>query len=138
MRVTFDKFWGDRLIQFDASLALVYSLEPFDPDFLTHGGPSAYPPDRSRALLPTSIRIGWANASADGHVAEAMRLSAASLVEAGIKDGQDLKNAALYPNYALFGTPLKAMYGKHLERLRKIRKRYDPGNVMGLAGGWKF
>jgi hypothetical protein len=67
-----------------------------------------------------------------------MRLSAASLVEAGIKDGQDLKNAALYPNYALFGTPLKAMYGKHLERLRKIRKRYDPGNVMGLAGGWKF
>ena len=67
-----------------------------------------------------------------------MRLSAASLVEAGIQDGQDLKNAAPYVNYALFGTPLEAMYGEHLERLREIKKKYDPEDVMGLAGGWKF
>jgi hypothetical protein len=32
-------------------------------------------------------------------------------------------------------TPLEAMYG---ERLREIKKRYDPEDVMGLAGGWKF
>ena len=71
-------------------------------------------------------------------MADAMRLSAASLVEAGIKDGQDLKNAAPYVNYALFGTPLETMYGQHLERLREIREEYDPKDVMGLAGGWKF
>jgi hypothetical protein len=71
-------------------------------------------------------------------MADAMRRSAASLVEAGIEDGQDLKNAGPYVNYALFGTSLETMYGKHLERLRKIRKRYDPEDIMGLAGGWKF
>jgi len=71
-------------------------------------------------------------------MAEAMRLSATSLVEAGIRDGQDLKDAALYVNYALLGTPLEAMYGEHLGRLREIKKKYDPGDVMGLAGGWKF
>ena len=71
-------------------------------------------------------------------MSDALRLSAASLVEAGIKDGQDLKNAAPYVNYALFGTPLETMYGEHLERLRGIKKKYDPENVMGLAGGWKF
>jgi hypothetical protein len=136
--MSFDKFWGERLSEYDDSVLLVYSLDPFESDFLTHGGPSAYPPDRSRAVLPSSIYLGWTNASVDGYIADAMRLSAASLVEAGIQDGQDLKNAAPYINYALFGTPLETMYGKHLERLRGIRKRYDPEDVMGLAGGWKF
>lgn len=36
-------------------------------------------------------------------MADALRVSAATLVEAGIKDGQDLKNAAAYVNYALLG-----------------------------------
>ena len=49
-----------------------------------------------------------------------------------------MKNAAPYVNYALFGTPLEAMYGEHLGRLREIKKKYDPEDVMGLAGGWKF
>lgn len=39
-----------------------------------------------------------------------MRLSAVSLVEAGIQDGQGLKNTA---PYALFGTPLETMCGEH-------------------------
>ena len=67
-----------------------------------------------------------------------MHHSAASLVEAGIKEGQDLGYAAPYVKYALFGTPLKTMYGESLEQLREIKKRYDPDNVMGLTGGWKF
>jgi len=136
--VTFDKFWGDILSQYDPSVLVVYSLEPFESDFLTHGEPSAYPPDRRHAVLPSSIHLGWTNASVDGFVADALRLSTASLVEAGIRDGQDLKNAAPYVNYALFGTSVETMYGEHLERLRKIKKRYDPKDVMGLAGGWKF
>jgi hypothetical protein len=97
---------------------LVYSLDPFEPDILSHGGPSAYPPDRSLAVFPSSIYLGWTNSSADGFMAEVIRFSHASLVEAGIKDGQDLKNAAPYVNYALFGTSLKTMYGDHLERPR--------------------
>jgi len=38
----------------------------------------------------------------------------------------------LYVNYALFGTPLGAMYGEHLERLREIKKRYNPEDVWDL------
>jgi Berberine and berberine like len=71
-------------------------------------------------------------------MADAMHRSAASILAAGIKDGQDLTNKAPYVNYALFGTPLERMYGGHLERLREIRQRYDPEDVMRLAGGWKF
>ena len=132
------KFWGDILRQYDDSVFLFYVIEPFEPDFLTHGEPSAYPPDRSLAVLPSLVYVSWTNASADEFMTDAIRLSAASLVEAGIQDGQDLKNAAPYVNYALFGTPLERMYGGHLERLREIRKKYDPNDIMSLAGGWKF
>ena len=69
---------------------------------------------------------------------EAMRHSAASFSEAGTQNGQDLKNAALNANYALFGIPLQTMYGEHLGRLREIGKKYDADIVMELAGGWKF
>ncbi|KIJ06536.1 hypothetical protein PAXINDRAFT_80333 [Paxillus involutus ATCC 200175] len=44
----------------------------------------------------------------------------------------------LYSNYAIVGTPVEEIYGDSLPRLRKIKEAVDPGNVMGLAGGWKF
>ena len=55
-----------------------------------------------------------------------------------IKDGQDLEDAAHYTNYALYGTPLEKMYGKNVERLRAIKKKYDPFHVMDLTGGFRF
>jgi FAD/FMN-containing dehydrogenase len=61
-----------------------------------------------------------------------MRELSESIIKAGIEDGQDLKHAALY------GTPLKKMYGGNVERLQKIRKRYDPHRVMDLTGSFKF
>ena len=132
------KFWGDRLTKYDNSTLVVYSLDPFEPDILTHGGPSAYPPNRPLAVLPSSIFLGWTNESVDHLMADAMRISAATLVVAGIQDGQNLTDAAPYVNYAFLGTPVESMYGDNSERLRGIRRRYDPGDVMGHAGGWKF
>jgi hypothetical protein len=55
--------------------------------------------------------------------------SAARICDVAIKDGQDIANAPLYPNYAIFSTPLKDMYG---------RKTVDPDNVLGLTGGFRF
>jgi hypothetical protein len=132
------KFWSDRLRQYDDSMSFFYVIELFELDFLTHGGPSAYPPDRSLAVFPSIVYVTRTNASVDGFITDAIRLSTASLIEAGIQDGQDLKNAAPYVNYALIGTPVERMYGGHLKRLREIRKKYDPEDIMGLAGGWKF
>ncbi|KAI9451168.1 FAD dependent oxidoreductase [Lactarius psammicola] len=132
------KFWGERLSELDKNSLIIYSVDPFESDYLTHGGPSAYPPDRSRAVLPSNIYFGWSNQSADESMASAIRSSAASLIASGIRDGQDLENAATYVNYAMFGTPLEKIYGVHLELLREIRRKYDPDDVMYLTGGWKF
>ena len=71
-------------------------------------------------------------------MAFALRNMTATIHAAALADGQNVSNAAEYMNYALYGTPLKGIYGGNLERLREIRAKIDPNNVMGLTGGWKF
>jgi len=66
-----------------------------------------------------------------------MRLSAVLLVKAMTQDRQDLRNAVPYVSYALFGTPVEAMHGENQDRLHEIKK-YNPDDVMGLAGRWKI
>jgi hypothetical protein len=130
--------WGRRLQALDENVALALVLEPFDKDIFSHGTASAYPPDRSHAIFPSSLTFEWSNASLDDTMAFALRNISNSIRAAALADGQDVSHAALYPNYALFGTPLEDMYGGNVERLRKIKAAIDPEDVMGLAGGWKF
>ena len=54
-----------------------------------------------------------------------------------LADGQDLSDAAVYVNYAVFDTPLQDIYGQNVPRLRKIRGEIDPEGIMGLAGGFE-
>ena len=132
------QFWGAHLSTLDANVTVVSSFEPFDKGLFSHGSGSAYPPDRSQAVLPTSLTIQWSNASLDETMAFAIRNMSSTIHAAALADGQNVSHAAKYVNYALFGTPLEDMYGGNVERLRKIRAEIDPEDVMGLAGGWKF
>ena len=80
----------------------------------------------------------WSHASLDKTVADVLRNSAKTIHDVAITDGQNLTDAAVYVNYALFDTPLKDMYGGNLARLRSIKAKIDPDKVMDLAGGFKF
>jgi hypothetical protein len=132
------QFWGERLWALDKNVTLSAGLEPFDKGLFTHGSPSAYPPDRSHAILPSALNLLWSDASLDETMACALRQFSDAIRAAALADGQDVSHAAKYVNYALFGTPLEDMYGGNLGRLREIRANIDPEDVMGLAGGWKF
>ena len=132
------QIWGDRLNEKDKDTMVIFNLDAFESDIFTHGAPSAYPPDRSHTILPSSLFLAWSDKSLDKYMYDSMRSLSASIIEAGIKDGQDLENAAHYTNYALYGTPLEKMYGKNVEWLREIKNKYDPFRVMDLTGGFKF
>ena len=119
-------------------MAVAISLEPFTSGLFSHGTPSAYPPDRSHVFFPSAINYLWSNASLDGTIAHALHQNTEQARAAVLADGQDLSHASIYVNYALFGTPLKDIYGAHVERLRKIRAEIDPAGIMGLAGGFKL
>jgi hypothetical protein len=134
----FSQFWGSKLFPLDPTFQVAAFEEPFDQGLFTHGGPSAYPPDRSRLYFPSILTFSWSNSSLDETMTRGIREGGDNLRTAAIKDGQDIKHAAVYPNYALFDTPLEDMYGENVPRLRALRRTIDPEDVMGLAGGFKF
>ena len=122
----------------DKNAAIHTTLEPFDSKLFAHGSHSAYPPDRSRPLFPTVVEATYSDASLDDTVARALRHYSDAVKAAADADGQNVSHAAVYPNYALSGTPLKDLYGANVQRLRAIRRAVDPENVMGLTGGFKL
>ncbi len=123
----------------DVAGAVSYDVEPFLPSLFSHSNsPSAYPPDRSRALFPTNVYFAWTSSSKDSDVAAALLQSTNTIRTAAMAEGQNLTDVALYGNYALLRTPVEDLYRQNLPRLRSIRNMVDPNNVMALAGGFKF
>ncbi|KAJ7581443.1 FAD dependent oxidoreductase [Mycena floridula] len=147
-------FWGARMSILDTGLFLSYAIEPFLPTALNHSGvlPSAYPPfsSRSLGLLPSNIYFSWVADPAklldlglslldfDAQFHDAARQSAAQLQKVALAEGSAIAGSQIYPNYAIFDTPLSGMYGDNVGRLQALRARVDPGGVMAAAGGWKF
>ena len=132
------QFSGKQVSALDSTAVVSSALEPFDSGVFSHGSPSTYPPDRSRAVFPSVLNIAWSNASLDKTMADLLRDGAKTIRGVAIADGQNLSHAAVYVNYALFDTPLEDMYGGNLARLRSIKAKIDPERVMDLAGGFKF
>lgn len=82
--------------------------------------------------------IAWTLPEDDAAMHNATVSSALQLTNAAVAAGQEVGDAPLYPNYAVASTPLERIYGDQLDKLQAIKQQYDPGNVMGLAGGWKL
>ncbi|KAI0266243.1 FAD dependent oxidoreductase [Gloeopeniophorella convolvens] len=130
--------WSEKLTGLDPGLFLVYNLEPFDKGLFTHGSPSAYPADRSIFAQPSNVNYGWEDPANDDVMTDALHQTTAALHAAGLAQGEDLADVSVYPNYALADTPLESMFGANVPRLQALRKRYDPADVMGPAGGFRF
>ncbi|KAI0062516.1 FAD-binding domain-containing protein [Artomyces pyxidatus] len=131
-------YWANHLANLDPSAIVIAALEPLQPTAYSHGSPSAYPPDRSRLWFPSNPAVMWSNASLDQVMHDALSQYTHNILAAAAAEGQDLRGAAYYPAYALYDTPLEDLYGSNVARLKAIKKKYDPSNVMGLAGGFKL
>lgn len=119
------------------------AAEPFLPSAFQHAKvPTAYPPQSAReaGLTPLGLALTWPadRADLDEEYASALRQSADKITEVALQEGKTFIHAALYPNYAIFGTKLQDLYSENLEKLRRLKKRVDPKNVMGNTGGWKL
>ena len=124
--------WGEDIL-LESTALIAYEAELFLPTIFDHNAtPSAYPASRAQGLMPLNIYFAWVSPDSDQRCQDAIRTSA-------LNAGQsDISNVALYPNYAIFDTPLVNLYGVNLARLRAIKAAVDPENIMGLAGGFKL
>ncbi|KAF9022273.1 FAD dependent oxidoreductase [Hymenopellis radicata] len=134
-------FWVEQLsAQIQGDLFFSWSIEPFLPTLLTHNSvATAYPFVRDVAFAPYMIQLAWSDPAFDDLIFDTMRQSVEQLVRVAVGDGQSrVAGAPPYPNYALFGTPVEELYGANLPKLKTIKARVDPTDVMGLAGGWRI
>ena len=96
-------------------------------------------PAEGKAPNPLLAYFAWQNATYDDvfvAVVEesADRLSVVAKVEGLLSDDP----SALHGNYVDANTPLVEIYGENLPKLRALKAKIDPKNVMGLTGGFKF
>ena len=133
------QFWGSKLALHSGGF-ISYDVEPFLPSIFSHApeNSSAYPPSRARGLLPLNIYYAYTDAGEDETFWDAARQSAAQLTAVAVGEGQDVADATLYGNYAIFDTPLERIFGDNVDALKALKAKYDPEGVMALAGGWKF
>ncbi|KAK7038748.1 hypothetical protein VNI00_010633 [Paramarasmius palmivorus] len=109
-------------------------VEPFiQPN--AHATDSAYP---NPFVCPTALEVQWADATDDDFFFNLVREVHNAIQARAIEEGQSTPDAILYNNYVVADTSLELLYGDNLERLREIKRRVDPDNVMGLAGGFKI
>ncbi|KAF9009160.1 FAD-binding domain-containing protein [Hymenopellis radicata] len=114
-RTTFhtSMFWGTHLSQDAPDAFIAYGVEPFLSNVFSHNAEStAYPPSRQSAAHLTNV--------------------AADNGQAAVRD------ASPYPNYALYDVPVERIFGNNLKRLREIKARVDPHDVMALTGGFRL
>lgn len=150
----------------DIDLSLSMSPEPFLSAF-AHSKGGAYPHSPSRPVTPSSMSIIYQTPNTSvtlGMLSQFLRMLCvahtyhlveeqenrqagfvtvlkefadkiqAKAVSEGVSAYDDIK----YPNYALYDTPLKLLYGDNVPRLKEIAARFDPDRVMTLTGGFKL
>ncbi|KZT68325.1 FAD-binding domain-containing protein [Daedalea quercina L-15889] len=132
------EFWRGQLESDVPGVFISYDVEPILPSVFSHGSDSAWPPSRENGILPLNIYYAWASPENDTLINHIMAQSADYLTQIAVAEGQDVAETSLYPNYALYNTTMERIYAGNLPRLREIKAKYDPFNVMGLSGGWKF
>lgn len=132
--------YGEQLSQ-SSGVLISYDLVPLLPSLYNHSDtPSAFPSlrDSGQGYSFIEVYYGWTDANDDEVMLQVGAESAAYMKQFAVDAGQDVANALIYPNCAPPGTALADIYGDAVSSLHSIRSAVDPGNVMGLTGGWRF
>jgi len=132
-------FWGTNS-ELQTGTFISCDVEPFLPTYFSNSQGGAYPHSPSAPLLPLFLYFAWISPAEDGFFQNAIESAGQVLLNEAISEGQDVggANQIIYGNYAPIDTPLSQIYGTNVARLQTIKSQYDPTNVMGLAGGFKF
>ncbi|KAJ1306221.1 hypothetical protein OPQ81_010929 [Rhizoctonia solani] len=130
-------YWGTKGLLKGATF-ISYDVEPFLPSMNARSKGGAYPHDDY--LIPLNLYFAWQGEIFDDWYHEALEESTRVIREQAIAEGQDIAGAKQikYGNYAAAAEDLSSIYGSNLPRLKELKKQYDPNNIMGLAGGYRF
>ncbi|ESK82231.1 putative fad dependent oxidoreductase [Moniliophthora roreri MCA 2997] len=137
MKTQFDRVFSEAVASNRPFLSIAIVPEPFaQPN--VRSTDSAYPHPPGRFVCPSVMEFHYTNEADDEFFIDALFHAQQAIQTRAIEEGQSFPDDILYNNYAPADTPLELLYGDNLERLREIKRRVDPENIMGLAGGFKI
>ncbi|KAH7334932.1 hypothetical protein B0J17DRAFT_577084 [Rhizoctonia solani] len=133
------KYWGKQAsLRFKTDLFISYDVEPFLPSMAARSKGGAYPHDDF--LMPLNLYFAWVSPLDDKWFQNALDESTRIIREQAIAEGQDIAGAKQikYGNYAAAAEDLSSIYGSNLDRVKELKKTYDPTSIMSLAGGYRL
>lgn len=117
----------------------VIDIWPFLPTAFDHSQPgSAWPHRKGKVFGPLLAYFLWDKEEDDVFWVNKMKQVLGNLHIVALKEGCNTEDAPVYSNCALSDTPVEHVYRSNLKRLIKVRRKYDPEDIMGLAGGFKI
>jgi hypothetical protein len=125
------------LEKFDGTLVLI-DVWPFHPTIFDNSTPSAWPHVKGKACGPLPVYFLWKNAEHDDFWIAEMKGALKTIQDVAIKEKCATDDLPIYCNTSLEDTPPELIYRGNLERLKQIRAKYDPQNVMGNTGGFRI
>ncbi|EGP86177.1 uncharacterized protein MYCGRDRAFT_110145 [Zymoseptoria tritici IPO323] len=129
------EFWS-RKAPAHAGTFLSIDVEPFEP-YSQYAKDAAWRHEKNE--LPLYLFFGWQNPLEDDFWRAALLESCEMIANAARQEGQQIDDMLLYPNYALNEIPSERLFGaENLARLRELKGKWDPNNVMGLTKYFSF
>lgn len=119
------------------SLFIECSFETFSADLGSLAKDSAWP--HKKGGTPLFIFFAWDSPLHDNFWHGQLRQMVDKIEAQAMQEGLDLDGYYRYSNYAISTTPLEEMYdAASLTRLRALRQRYDPQDVMSQTTWFDF
>lgn len=97
---------------------------------------SAWPHEEGKVFGPLVGWFEWSGKDNDKYWLEKISNSLKELRKVALKENCTTENLPMYLNITLEDTSVKDIYRDHYEELKRLRHKYDPNNVMGLAAGF--
>ena len=117
---------------------LLLDVWPFLPSIFDNSSPAAWPHEKGEAVSPLLLWYTWNGEANDKAWIDEMGRALLEIRKVAKKERCIRSQAPVYLNTSLGDTPVKLIYRQNIEKLGKIRAKYDPRNVMGNAGGFKI
>ncbi|KAG8905914.1 hypothetical protein FRB99_007994 [Tulasnella sp. 403] len=102
-------------------------------------GWTAWPHKKGKVFGPLLAYFLWDKAEDDDFWVKKMERILKNLRTVALREGCTTNDAPVYSNCALAeNTTVEDVYKGNLERLKKLRRKYDPDDVMRGAGGFRI
>ena len=112
---------------------------PFTKSMFDKATPSAWPHVKDKPNCPIIVYFTWEGEGHDDYWIGTMKSTLKMIRDKVHAERESSKGLPYFISTALAeATSVEDLYGSDLEKLKQLRKKYDPTGVMDLTGGFRI